>query len=182
MQHNQDCIVIVDEAYVDFGGVSSVPLLEKYGNLVVVQTMSKSRSLAGLRIGYALCAPELCAVLDAVKNSYNSYTMDMLALACGTASVEDDAYFRETCAKVVATRERAAKQLRGLGFTVLPSQTNFLFATHEKHAARAIFEALREKNIFIRYFNAPRIDNYLRITVGTEEEMDRLAAALQEVL
>lgn len=182
LQHNQDCIVIVDEAYVDFGGVSSVPLLEKYGNLVVVQTMSKSRSLAGLRIGYALCAPELCAVLDAVKNSYNSYTMDMLALACGTASVEDDAYFRETCAKVVATRERAAKQLRGLGFTVLPSQTNFLFATHEKHAARAIFEALQEKNIFIRYFNAPRIDNYLRITVGTEEEMDRLAAALQEVL
>lgn len=182
LRHNQDCIVIVDEAYVDFGGVSSVPLLEKYENLVVVQTMSKSRSLAGLRIGYALCSPELTAVLEAVKNSYNSYTMDRVALACGTASVEDEAYFRQTCEKIVETRDRSADKLRALGFTVLPSQTNFLFATHKTHAAKAIFEALKGRNIFIRYFNAPRIDQYLRITVGTPEEMERLLSALQEIL
>ena len=182
LQQHQDCIVIVDEAYVDFSKVSCVPLLEKYDNLVIVQTMSKSRSLAGLRIGYALCAPELAAVLEAVKNSYNSYTMDTVALACGTASVKDDAYFRQTCAKVIATRERSAEQLRGLGFTVLPSQTNFLFARHESRPAEEIFTALKNKNIFVRYFHTKRIDNYLRITIGTDAEMAQLADALREIL
>lgn len=182
LQHNQDCIVIVDEAYVDFGGVSCVPLLKKHENLVVVQTMSKSRSLAGLRIGYALCSPTLAATLEAVKNSYNSYTMDSLALACGTASVEDDGYFRATCAKVIETRDRSAERLRALGFTVLPSQTNFLFATHADRPAKGIFEALKARNIFVRYFSTPRIDNYLRITVGTPEEMEQLITALTDIL
>lgn len=182
LRHNQDCVVIIDEAYVDFGGVSCLPLLEKYGNLVIVQTMSKSRSLAGLRVGYALCSAELAAVLDAVKNSYNSYTMDAVTLVCGTASVEDDDYFRTTCAKVIATRDRAAEKLRALGFTVLPSQTNFLFATHPARAAESIFTALKERNIFVRYFRTPKIDRYLRITVGTDEEMERLCAALAEIL
>lgn len=182
LRHNQDCVVIIDEAYIDFGGVSCLPLLEQYGNLVIVQTMSKSRSLAGLRVGYALCSAELAAVLDAVKNSYNSYTMDAVTLACGTASVEDDAYFRVTCARVIATRDRAAGRLRALGFTVLPSQTNFLFATHPDRAAEEIFTALKERNIFVRYFRLPKIDRYLRITVGTDEEMERLCAALTEIL
>ena len=182
LQHNADCVVIIDEAYVDFGAQSAVPLLDKYENLLVVQTMSKSRSLAGLRIGYALGSETLIATLEAVKNSYNSYTMDALALAAGEASVRDEDYFRQSCAKVIATRERAADALRELGFTVLPSLTNFLFVTHPKKEASVIFEHLRQKNIFIRYFKLPRIDNYLRITVGTDEQMDRLIAALKEFL
>ena len=182
LQHNADCAVIIDEAYVDFGAQSAVPLLDKYENLLVVQTMSKSRSLAGLRIGYALGSETLIATLEAVKNSYNSYTMDALALAAGEASVRDEDYFRQSCAKVIATRERAADELRALGFTVLPSLTNFLCVTHPKKDAPGIFEYLRQKNIFIRYFKLPRIDNYLRITVGTDEQMDRLVAALKEFL
>lgn len=182
LQHNADCVVIIDEAYVDFGAQSAVPLLDKYENLLVVQTMSKSRSLAGLRIGYALGSETLIATLEAVKNSYNSYTMDALALAAGEASVRDEDYFRQSCAKVIATRERAADELRALGFTVLPSLTNFLFVTHPKKEASVIFEYLRQKNIFIRYFKLPRIEKYLRITVGTDEQMDRLVAALKEFL
>ncbi|MFQ6840648.1 MAG: pyridoxal phosphate-dependent aminotransferase, partial [Agathobaculum sp.] len=138
LQHNADCVVIIDEAYVDFGAQSAVPLLDKYENLLVVQTMSKSRSLAGLRIGYALGSETLITTLEAVKNSYNSYTMDALALAAGEASVRDEDYFRQSCAKVIATRERAADALRELGFTVLPSLTNFLFVTHLKKEAPVI--------------------------------------------
>lgn len=182
LQHNADCVVIIDEAYVDFGAQSAVPLLDKYDNLLVVQTMSKSRSLAGLRIGYALGSETLITTLEAVKNSYNSYTMDALALAAGEASVRDEDYFRQSCDKVIATRERAADELRALGFTVLPSLTNFLFVTHPKKEASIIFECLRQKNIFIRYFKLPRIEKYLRITVGTDEQMDRLVATLEEFL
>ena len=182
LQHNADCVVIIDEAYVDFGAQSAVPLLDKYENLLVVQTMSKSRSLAGMRIGYALGSETLIATLEAVKNSYNSYTMDALALAAGEASVKDETYFQGTCRRVIATRERAADELRALGFTVLPSLTNFLFVTHPKKEAPVIFEHLRQKNIFIRYFKLPRIEKYLRITVGTDEQMDRLIAALKEFL
>lgn len=182
LQHNADCVVIIDEAYVDFGAQSAVPLIEKYENLLVVQTMSKSRSLAGLRIGYALGSETLIATLEAVKNSYNSYTMDAVALAAGEAAVADEAYFQETCRKVIATRERAAEALRGLGFTVSPSLTNFLFVTHSKKEAPVIFEYLRQKNIFIRYFKLPRIDNYLRITVGTDEQMDRMIEELRAFL
>ena len=182
LQHNQDCVVIIDEAYVDFGAQSAVPLLGKYENLLVVQTMSKSRSLAGMRIGYALGSEVLISTLEAVKNSYNSYTMDVLALAAGQASVEDERYFQETCRRVAETRDRSAAALRGLGFTVLPSLTNFLFVTHPKKEAPVIFEYLRQKNIYIRYFRLPRIENYLRITIGTDEQMDRLLDALQAFL
>lgn len=182
LQHNQDCVVIIDEAYVDFGAQSAVPLLGKYENLLIVQTTSKSRSLAGMRIGYALGSETLISTLEAVKNSYNSYTMDAIALAVGEASIRDEAYFRETCRKVSATRDRSADELRALGFTVLPSLTNFLFVTHPEKKAPDIFAALREKGIFIRYFKLPRIDNYLRITVGTDAQMDALIAALKEIL
>lgn len=182
LQHNADCVVIIDEAYVDFGAQSAVPLLSKYENLLVVQTMSKSRSLAGLRIGYALGSETLIATLEAVKNSYNSYTMDAVALAASEAAVADEAYFQETCRKVIATRERTAEALRGLGFTVSPSLTNFLFVTHPKKEAPVIFEYLRQKNIFIRYFKLPRIDNYLRITVGTDAQMDRMIEELRAFL
>ena len=182
LQHNADCVVIIDEAYVDFGAQSAVPLIEKYENLLVVQTMSKSRSLAGLRIGYALGSETLIATLEAVKNSYNSYTMDAVALAAGEAAAADEAYFQETCRKVIATRERTAEALRGLGFTVSPSLTNFLFVTHPKKEAPVIFEYLRQKNIFIRYFKLPRIDNYLRITVGTDAQMDRMIEELRAFL
>lgn len=182
LQHNADCVVIIDEAYVDFGAQSAVPLMDKYENLLVVQTMSKSRSLAGMRIGYALGSETLIATLEAVKNSYNSYTMDALALAAGEASVRDEDYFQQTCRRVIATRERSADALRALGFTVLPSLTNFLFVTHPRKQAADIFACLRQEKIFIRYFKLPRIDNYLRITVGTDEQMDRLIAALKKFL
>lgn len=182
LQHNADCVVIIDEAYVDFGAQSAVPLLEKYENLLVVQTMSKSRSLAGLRIGYALGSETLIATLEAVKNSYNSYTMDAVALAAGEAAVRDEAYFQDTCRKVIATRERTADALRGLGFIVPPSLTNFLFVTHPAKKAPDIFQYLRGRGIFIRYFKLPRIDNYLRITVGTDAQMDKLVDALRAFL
>ena len=182
LQHNQDCVVIIDEAYVDFGAQSAVPLLDKYENLLIVQTTSKSRALSGMRIGYALGSETLISTLEAVKNSYNSYTMDAIALAVGEASIRDEDYFQQTCRKVSTTRDRSAEALRALGFTVLPSLTNFLFVTHPEKKAPDIFAALREKGIFIRYFKLPRIDNYLRITVGTDEQMDKLIAALKEIL
>ena len=182
LQNNPDSIVIIDEAYIDFGGTSCLPLLEKYENLVVVQTMSKSRSLAGLRVGYAIASPELIAALEAVKNSYNSYTMDMLTLDAATASVKDDAYFRETCARVIQTRERSAQTFREMGFTVLPSQTNFLLVAHPEKSAKELFEKLRAQKIFVRYFNQPRVDNHLRVTIGTDDEMDKLFEALQAIM
>lgn len=182
LEHNQDCVVIIDEAYVDFGGWSCVPLLDKYENLLIIQTFSKSRSLAGLRIGMAFGSEKLIATLEAVKNSYNSYTMDALTIEAGAAAVEDDVYFRETCAKIQATRKRSAKALVELGFHVCPSDSNFLFVTHPAVRARTLFETLRKQNIFIRYFNLPRIDNHLRIAVGTDEEMDRLLDAISRIL
>ena len=165
-----------------FRRAGAVPLLGKYENLLIVQTTSKSRSLAGMRIGYALGSETLISTLEAVKNSYNSYTMDAIALAVGEASIRDEDYFQQTCRKVSTTRDRSAEALRTLGFTVLPSLTNFLFVTHPNKKAPDIFAALREKGIFIRYFKLPRIDNYLRITVGTDEQMDKLIAALKEIL
>lgn len=182
LQHNRDCIVVLDEAYVDFGAESAVPLLEKYENLLVVQTMSKSRSLAGARIGYAFGSAALIAVLEAVKNSYNSYTLDALALEIGAASLADEAYFKLCCEKVIETRSRTVQRLTALGFSVLPSQANFVLAAHQNRAARDIFEALRAQNIFVRYFALPRIDNHLRITIGTDEQMDRLFSALDTIL
>ncbi len=182
LEHNADCVVIIDEAYVDFGSESCVKLINRYENLLVVQTSSKSRSLAGMRIGYAFGSETLIGTLEAVKNSYNSYTMDALALELGAASVRDETYFQESCEKIIATRERSKTELRMLGFRVYDSMANFLFVTHPEKTARSIFEYLRRKGIFVRYFALPRIDNYLRITVGTDASMDRLLEVLREFL
>lgn len=172
LEYNADSVVIIDEAYADFGGVTAVPLISRYENLLVCGTFSKSRSLAGLRLGFAIGSKTLIGVLEAVKNSYNSYTVDNLSLLCGTAAMEDEAYFEHTVSKVIATRERVRGALLKMGFDVPVSRTNFLFATKADASMRDLFEYLKSKKIFIRYFNLPRIDNYVRITIGTDEEMD----------
>lgn len=174
LRHNQDVIVIIDEAYIDFGGTSALPLIEKYDNLLVVQTFSKSRSMAGMRIGYAFGSPALIKHLNDVKYSFNSYTMNQTSLCYGAAALEDREYFNETVRKIITTRERTKQELAALGFSFPDSMANFIFATHEKLQAEQLFRALREKHIFVRYFKKPRIDNYLRITIGTDEEMNAL--------
>lgn len=173
MEYNQDSVVIIDEAYCDFGGVSSVPLISKYENLLVTGTFSKSRSLAGMRIGFAIGSKTLIDTLEAVKNSYNSYTVDALSIAMGIEAMKDVEYFNETISKIIATRTRVTEELRLLGFEVLDSQTNFIMATHEGYNMKEMFEYLKENKIFIRYFNQPRINKYVRITIGTDEEMDK---------
>lgn len=178
ISHNRDSIVIVDEAYIDFGGESALGLIDKYDNLVVVRTFSKSRSMAGLRIGYAVSNPVLIKALNDVKYSYNSYTMNRPSLIMGTESVKDDEYFRATIAKVVATRKRFVEAIKPLGFTCLESSANFVFATHDTIPARDIFEAAKKAHIYVRYFDKPRIDNYLRISIGTDEEMDAFVSFL----
>lgn len=180
--HNPDVICIVDEAYIDFGGVSALPLIETYDNLLVVQTFSKSRSMAGARIGYVFGCERLIKYLNDVKYSFNSYTMDQLTLVTGAAALSDESYFQETLKKIIATRERVKGELRELGFTIPDSKSNFLFISHPKVAARELFAMLREKNIYVRYFDKPRIDNMLRVTVGTDAEMDRLIACLKEYI
>ena len=180
--HNQDVIVIVDEAYIDFGGESALSLLDKYENLLVVQTFSKSRSMAGMRIGYAIGSKELIKAMNDVKFSINSYTMNQNALRVGLFAVRDKEYFQETVGKIVKTREWVKEELAGLGFESTDSKTNFLFTTHKSKGAKEIFEALKERDIFVRYFNAPRIDNYLRITIGTDEEMRSLIQALKDII
>lgn len=178
---NRDVVVIVDEAYIDFGGVSALPLIEKYDNLLVVQTFSKSRSMAGMRIGYAFGSEKLIGYLNDVKYSFNSYTMNRLTLALGKASIEDDAYFKETTKKIIQTRERTKKELRELGFTFEDSKSNFIFAAHPKLPAKQLFEDLKKANIYVRYFSRPeRISNYLRITIGTDEEMKKLVDFLKK--
>ncbi|MDO4521840.1 MAG: histidinol-phosphate transaminase [Eubacteriales bacterium] len=180
--HNRDVIVIVDEAYIDFGGHTALPLIEKYENLLVVQTFSKSRSMAGLRIGYAMGQEKLIKYLNDAKYSFNSYTMNRPSLTMGTAALRDEAYFCETRDKIVATRERTKKELAKLGFTFGDSRANFVFATHSEVPARELFAALKEAHIFVRYFDKPRIDNYLRITIGTDAQMDQLVAFLKKYL
>lgn len=182
LNNNTDCIVIIDEAYIDFGGESTISLLDKYENLVVVQTMSKSRSLAGLRVGYAFASAELISVLEAVKNSYNSYTMDSIAISAAAASLADNDYFKDTCNKIINTRQKTIQALEKLDFDVVPSMANFVLATHKSVKAVDIFEKLKAQNIFLRYFKIPRIDNYLRITIGTDDEMDKLFYALKNLL
>ncbi len=182
LKHNPDVVVIVDEAYIDFGGESALPLIEKYENLLVVQTFSKSRSMAGMRIGFAIGNPELIRYLNDVKYSFNSYTMSRIAISCGVEAVKDKAYFAETTKKIIATREWAKEELRKLGFSFTDSKANFIFATHKSVPAKELFEALRKADIYVRYFNSARIDNYLRITVGTEGEMKKLFTFLREYL
>lgn len=182
MEYNRDSIVIIDEAYVDFGGVSSIELTKKYENLLVTGTFSKSRSLAGLRLGFAIGSKRLISVMEVVKNCYNSYTVDSLAITMGSASIKDDEYFKDCCKKIINTRERVANEMRGLGFTVADSSTNFLFATRDDLSMKELFEYLKIKNVFIRYFNLPRIDNHVRISIGTDDEMDIFLSRLKEYL
>jgi len=181
LKANPDVVVLVDEAYVDFGAQSASTLINQYPNLLVVQTLSKSRALAGIRVGYALGHPELIEGLERLKNSFNSYPVDRIALAGATAAVEDEAYLKEICDKTIATREQTVKDLEALGFNVLPSATNFVFVTHPDKNAEKIYLALKDQGILVRFFgsNKPRIGNYLRITIGTDEEMAALTAALK---
>ncbi len=179
---NPDSVVIIDEAYVDFGGESALPLVDKYDNLLVVQTFSKSRSMAGMRIGFAIGNKELIDAMYAVRNSYNSYTMNMPSILCGVEAVKDRAYFDKTRTAIMETREDVTKKLKVLGFSVLPSSANFLFAAHESVPAEELFRMLREKHIYVRYFKSPRIQNYLRITIGTPEQMEKFLAEVASYL
>ncbi len=182
LQANADSVVVIDEAYVDFGGESAIPLTAKYPNLLVVQTLSKSRSLAGLRVGFAVGHADLIEALERVKNSFNSYPLDRLAIAGAVAAFEDRAYFEQTCKAVVATRDKLVGNLQGLGFEVLPSAANFIFARHPKHDAQKSALALRQRGIIVRHFKLPRIEQFLRITVGTDEQCDALVAAFKEIV
>lgn len=182
LEYNKDSIVIIDEAYVDFGGTSCIELTKKHENLVVTGTFSKSRSLASLRIGFAIANKKLISYLEAVKNSYNSYTVDSLSIAAGIASIEDDEYFKKTINKVIKTRERVTNELEALGFEVLPSCSNFIMATHKDYEMKEMFEYLKEKKVFIRYFSLPRINKYVRITIGTDEEMDVFISKVKEFI
>jgi len=181
LQANPDRVVGMDEAYVDFGAAeSAVSLINRYENLVVCQTTSKSRSLAGLRVGFAIAQSHLIAALEAVKNSFNSYPIDRFAIAAAVASFEDQAYFEEQCQKVITSREKLVRDLTELGFNVLPSKANFIFATHSQHDAGQLAQKLREQGIIVRYFNKPRINQFLRITVGTDEQNARLVQTLKQ--
>lgn len=182
LEHNRDVIVVVDEAYIDFGGKSALPLIEKYDNLLVVQTFSKSRSLAGMRIGFAMGNEKLIKYINDVKYSFNSYTMNQTALALGVEAIKDKGYFEETRQKVIATREWTKGELKKLGFSFGDSMSNFIFAVHESVPAKELFEALKKEHIFVRYFSKERISNYLRISIGTRKEMETLIRFLKGYL
>lgn len=179
---NQDVVVVVDEAYVDFGAQSAVSLINKYPNLLIVHTLSKSRSLAGLRVGYAMGHPDLIQGLDRVKNCFNSYPLDRLAIAGATAAIEDQAHFEKTRDAVVRSRTILTSGLEQLGFVVLPSTANFVFAKHPAKDGARFAAALREKNIIVRHFKTSRIDQFLRITIGTDEECAKLLDACRLIL
>ena len=179
---NPDSVVVIDEAYVDFGAESAVGLIDRYANLLVVQTVSKARSLAGMRVGFAFGDEALIDALTRVKDSFNSYPLDRLAQVAAIAAYEDDAWFRETCAKVVTSRERVVQQLMLLGFEVVPSAANFVFARHVERDAATLADSIREKGILVRHFMLPQIDQYLRISIGTDAECDALLYALRLIL
>ena len=179
---NQEVVVVVDEAYVDFGAETAVSLIKKYPNLLVVHTLSKSRSLAGLRVGYAMGHPDLIQGLDRVKNCFNSYPLDRLAIAGATAAIEDQAHFEQTRDAVLRSRAALTAGLEKLGFDVLPSAANFIFAKHPAKDGAAFAAALRDKNIIVRHFKAPRINQYLRITIGTDQECEKLLDACRAIL
>ncbi|GAB4397456.1 MAG: histidinol-phosphate transaminase [Rhodoferax sp.] len=181
LQAHPQRVVLIDEAYVDFGGASAVGLIARYPNLLVVHTLSKSRSLAGLRVGYACAQPALIEALTRVKNSFNSYPLDRLALAGAIAAFEDVAYFKQTCAAVMAQRDALVPQLRALGFAVLPSQTNFVFARHARLSGADVAAGLRQHGVLVRHFNQPRIADWVRISIGTSAQCDRLVDALRQL-
>ena len=178
---NPNRVVVVDEAYIDFGGESAITLVDKYPNLLVSQTLSKARSLAGLRVGFAVGHPDLIEALNRVKNSFNSYPLDRLALAGAKAAYEDEAWFRKCCDGVISERERVTSALEGLGFEVLPSKANFIFARHKDQPGEVLAKSLREQGIIVRHFNKPRISEFLRITIGTVEQNDALIGALRSL-
>lgn len=182
IQHNSDVIVIIDEAYIDFAGRSAVELVNQYDNLLVVQTFSKSRSMAGMRIGYAMGNSELIRAMNDVKYSFNSYTMNMPSILAGVEAVKDEEYFRESLAKIIETRQKAIEEFLSLGFSLPESKSNFVFVTHPKIPAKQIYEALKEQKIYVRYFDMPRINNYIRVTIGREDEMNRLFTFLKKYL
>lgn len=182
VKNNPDQVVIIDEAYIDFASKSATELIRKYDNVLVVQTTSKSRSLAGLRVGFAMGAPSLITALIRIKDSFNSYTLDRLALVGAKAAFEDEAYFMETTQKIIATRDKLNETLQQLDFNVLPSQANFVFVSHKTIQAEFLYNELKNAGVLVRYFNKPGIDNYLRITIGTDEQMERLVDKLSDVL
>ena len=182
LENNTESVVVVDEAYIDFGGESAVSLINQFPNLLVIQTLSKSRSLAGLRVGFAMGDTMLIEALERVKNSFNSYPLDRLAIAGSVAAIQDKAYFDATRNKIIATRDKLAKNLTGLGFEVLPSQANFLFVRHADRDAARLSQALRQESIIVRHFSHQRINQFLRITIGTENECERLVEVLEQVL
>lgn len=179
---NPDVVVLVDEAYVDFGGESATTLVNRYPNLLVTHTFSKSRSLAGLRVGYAVGHADLIEGLERVKNSFNSYPLDRLAIAGAVASVEDEDFFQDSCRKVIATRERLIGDMQALGFEVLPSAANFIFARHPRRDGAELTAELRKRAIIVRHFKAPRIEQFMRITVGTDAQCEALVNALRSIL
>ena len=182
IEHNRDVVVIIDEAYVDFSGKSALSLTKEYDNVLIVQTFSKSRSMAGMRIGYAMGNTELIKAMNDVRFSYNSYPMTRLSVVLGIAAIEDEDYFRKTTGQIVETREWTKERLTELGFSFGDSKTNFIFAKHATVDAEEIFAKLREKHIFVRHFNSERIKNYLRISIGTREEMDKFIDELKCIL
>ncbi|WP_022774590.1 histidinol-phosphate transaminase [Butyrivibrio sp. AE2015] len=182
LKNNRDVVVIVDEAYIDFGGKSALPLIDKYENLLVVQTFSKSRAMAGMRIGFAFGSKKLIGYLNDAKFSFNSYTMNRTSLELGAAALADKEYFKETCSKIIATRERVKPLLSELGFVFPDSSSNFIFAKHKNVSGKKIFEELRKRGIIVRRWDLPRISEYLRITVGTDEQMDTLIGSLREIV
>ena len=178
LKQNENSVVILDEAYIDFGGQSAVGLIHRYPNLLVIRTLSKSYSLAGLRVGYALGNEALIEGIIRIKDSINSYTVDRLAQAGAREAIKDDAYFQETRMKIIKTRERVTAALQGSGFQVIASQANFIFVSHGKLPGRVLFQSLRDKGILVRYFDKPKIDNFIRVTIGTDKEMDRFLDAV----
>lgn len=182
VEANPDAVVVIDEAYIDFGGDSAVALVPEYDNLLVIQTVSKSRSLAGMRVGVAFGHRDLVEGLERVKNSFNSYPMDVVAQRATLASLQDEEYFQACCQRVIDSRERLSAALTQLGFEVLPSAANFIFARHDEREASELFTALRERGVIVRYFDKPRINEYLRISIGTDAECDALLQALKDLL
>ena len=178
LKANTESVVLVDEAYVDFGGESAIALVDRYPNLLVTQTLSKSRSLAGLRVGLAVGHPDLIEALERIKNSFNSYPLDRIAIAGAAAAFEDRAYFQQTCQRVIDSREAVVAAMQGLGFEVLPSAANFIFARHPQRDAAAIAASLREQGVIVRHFKQRRIEQFLRITIGTPEQNQALLEAL----
>ncbi|MFW6390026.1 MAG: histidinol-phosphate transaminase [Halanaerobiales bacterium] len=182
LDNNQESVVIVDEAYIDFGGESMVKFIDQYPNLLVIQTLSKSRSLAGMRIGYAVGQKHLIEGLNRIKNSFNSYPIDRIAAVAAAAAIKDRRYFQKTRQKILKTRNRVRQHLKDIGFKVIPSSTNFIFVSHKEYQADYLFKTLKDEGILVRYFNQPRIDNYLRISIGKDNEMDVFVRKLKDII